>query len=596
MNKNGTYKAILYSRVSTTHDDQAESIDNQILLAQNYLAKHPNIILAEPLDKYSEKISAKTDVRPKYRELCERLARGDIRYLMIKDLKRLSRSVETTYAFLNLMKQYGFEIIQLSTGSIIDSKAFEEVEGNLLIGIEALFAQNMVLTQSRYGRTTQKVRCENKKLTYKDSTLFGYKWDPQRKDIIIDPEKAEVIKELYTRYAIRSQSILELREYLSSIGYNYSQVTVAKWLQEGKYVGDWTINRKGSILGIGQGAKTRRFRRESWEWVHIERPDLAIVDKEVFALAQEIRLSRVHKYEIDGQEKMIGAFNGAHLFSGKVYCAECGCTFQHKWGNREKTRSVYRDSFRKKAGDATKKCSNKYYRQISEDELKEIVVSAITVLNIKGAVSIEKMIEAISVAMRSTDRNDKKQIEEQMLKRLEKEAKEISGAFVDATPAMRQRLNRQLEETEEKIEASQRRLEKLNNRSANEEELRQRLSVIQKQLSGWFDVTKGSLNKKMVEKLVSRIIVHKDGKIEVSLLLGNLLNYQLEGEKSKKKKNQNTLQLMFPSEKMMNENIMKVLQDVEREEQQKAIINVMNFSRNTKKNGRKTVMVNLDTQ
>ena len=100
----------------------------------------------------------------------------------------------------------------------------------------------------------------------------------------------------------------------------------------------------------------------------------------------------------------------------------------------------------------------------------------------------------------------------------------------------------------------------------------------------------------MVEKLVSRIIVHKDGKIEVSLLLGNLLNYQLEGEKSKKKKNQNTLQLMFPSEKMMNENIMKVLQDVEREEQQKAIINVMNFSRNTKKNGRKTVMVNLDTQ
>ena len=190
----------------------------------------------------------------------------------------------------------------------------------------------------------------------------------------------------------------------------------------------------------------------------------------------------------------------------------------------------------------------------------------------------------------------KKQIEEQMLKRLEKEAKEISGAFVDATPAMRQRLNRQLEETEEKIEASQRRLEKLNNRSANEEELRQRLSVIQKQLSGWFDVTKGSLNKKMVEKLVSRIIVHKDGKIEVSLLLGNLLNYQLEGEMSKKKKNQNTLQLMFPSEKMMNENIMKVLQDVEREEQQKAIINVMNFSRNTKKNGRKTVMVNLDTQ
>ena len=192
MEKKALYKAILYSRVSTVNDEQAESIDNQILLAKNYLDKHPDIELAEPLDKYCERISGKTDIRPKFQEMCERLSRGDIHYLMIKDLKRLSRSVETTYAFFNLMKQYGFEIIQLSSGSIIDSKAFEEVESNLLLGVEALFAQNMVLTQSRYGKTVQKVRCENKILARKDSTLFGYGWDPERKESSLMKRKRQL--------------------------------------------------------------------------------------------------------------------------------------------------------------------------------------------------------------------------------------------------------------------------------------------------------------------------------------------------------------------------------------------------------------------
>ena len=223
MEKKGLYKAILYSRVSTVHDEQAESIDNQILLAKNYLDKHPNIELAEPLDKYSERISGKTDIRPKFQEMCERLSKGDIDYLMIKDLKRLSRSVETTYAFLNLMKQYGFEIIQLSSGNIIDSSAFEEVESNLLIGIEALFAQNTVLTQSRYGRTVQRVRCENKILSYKDSTLFGYEWDPQTDDIVINERKAEIVREVFNRYVFRNQSLREIREYLSDSSWHWGE-------------------------------------------------------------------------------------------------------------------------------------------------------------------------------------------------------------------------------------------------------------------------------------------------------------------------------------------------------------------------------------
>ena len=596
MEKKGLYKAILYSRVSTVHDEQAESIDNQILLAKNYLDKHPNIELAEPLDKYSERISGKTDIRPKFQEMCERLSKGDIDYLMIKDLKRLSRSVETTYAFLNLMKQYGFEIIQLSSGNIIDSSAFEEVESNLLIGIEALFAQNTVLTQSRYGRTVQRVRCENKILSYKDSTLFGYEWDPQTDDIVINDRKAEIVREVFNRYVFRNQSLREIREYLSSLGYHYTHETVSKWLKEGKDIGDWTINRKGSVLGIGQGAKTKRFRREKDEWVHIERPDLAIIDEDVFKLAQDIRLSRVETYQTEeGLKKGRGHFNGNHLFSGKVFCGECGSTYRFKWSDRKQTVGVYYDSYKRTRRDATFDCPNKEFHRISENELKRIVVNAIMALNINGQISIDHMIGAISSAIQiNSNDSRKREAEEQQLKTLEAEAERISEAFIDATSQMRARLNKQLEETENQIAACKKRLSNMDNDSADEEALRKRLTDIREQLSGWTDISTKTLNRTMVDRLISKIIVHMDGGIEISLALGGLMHYRLERQDSKNTQKRSPA-ITLPSTRTVTKNIMTVLQEVEKEEPPKAVISVMSFNR--QRAGQKdTVVVKLDTK
>jgi DNA invertase Pin-like site-specific DNA recombinase len=597
MENQGLYKAILYSRVSTTNDEQAESIENQILLAKNYLAKHPNIVMAEPLDKYSEKISGKTDRRPKFQEMCQRLSRGDIHYLMIKDMKRLSRSVETTYAFFNLMKQYGFEIIQLSTGSVIDDKSFEGVESNLLLGVEALFAQNMVLTQSRYGRTVHKVRCENKILAYKDSTLFGYKWDPQLKDIVIDEEKAEIVRELFKRYVFRDEGIVEIKEYLSIMGYPYSYVTVSKWLQEGKYIGDWTINRKGSVLGIGQGAKTRRFDKDKSEWIHIDRPDLAIVDKDVFEMAQEIRSSRIRHFRTDeGKEKKIGSFVGHHLFANKVFCADCGSSYRFRWGARGHTNPVYIDSFRVSKRDLSQKCPNVLYKRVTEKELKRIVVGAISAVNMQGAESIEVMIRAVSSAIRSNiDMEEKRQREEQTLKFLDKEAEKVSNAFIDATSVMRDRLNKQLEDIEKQIDACKRRLQRMDNQLEEEEELRCRFSSIKRQVSGWIDIVEESLDRKMVEKLVSKILIHHDGKVEVFLELSKMASYQTSLNKPEPMNSEEVQQIELPPDDIIKANVQKVFTEVERDEPSMAVLDIVSFSRGNDENtGR--VVVKLDTR
>ena len=595
--KKKIFKAILYSRVSTVHDEQVESIDNQVLLARNYLDKHPEIELAEPLEKYSERISGKTDNRPKFQELCERLSRGDIRYLMVKDLKRLSRSVETTYAFFNLMKQYEFEIIQLSTGNIIDSSAFEEVESNLLLGIEALFAQNTVLTQSRYGKTVQRVRCENKRLSYKDSTLFGYRWDHKLNDIVIVEEKAAIIRELFNRYVFRNHGIRELRSYLSSMGYHYSAITVSKWLQESKYIGDWTINRKGSTLGIGQGAKSHRFNRDRSEWVHIERPDLAIIDKDLFDLAQEIRLSRVKTYVVDeGREKTICKFRGKHLFAGIIYCAECGSSYRFKWADRNQTVAIYQDCFRDRLRDATQKCPNTQYRRVYEEDIKEVVVKAISALNLHGSISISRMIDSIGIAIRESHNDDHRmESEKARLKKLEKEAEKISEAFIDATSTMRSRLNSQLETIEKQIAECKQNIIKIENISADEEVIKERLKAIEAQLLGWIDVSKESLTRNMVEKLITRITIHMDGVVDVNIKFGNLKRYQLTRRKGHRTTQIDTSGMTIPSQIALGENLRQIHTENETNGLEHTTLNILSFKEALANNPETTIMVNLDT-
>ena len=69
--------------------------------------------------------------------------------------------------------------------------------------------------------------------------------------------------------------------------------TITKWLCETVYVGVFHMNKKGSVLGVGHGQKTKSFFRDKSEWISVERPDLRIVAQDIFELAQEIRQNRL---------------------------------------------------------------------------------------------------------------------------------------------------------------------------------------------------------------------------------------------------------------------------------------------------------------
>lgn len=530
MNEN-KYRAVFYARVSTVHDSQAESITNQIELCKSYLKRHPEVGLVEPVDCYTEKISGKTDMREKFQMLLERLGQGDIDYLMVKDLKRLSRSTEVSAKLRNLSQEYGFKIILLATGQVYDPNASDT---RMMYGFESLVNEELVFRQSEYGRVAHRQKCEAKRLN-RNNVTFGYRWDKEKQDIVIDEEQAVVVRELFDRYVFLNEGVKELRNYLSSIGLHYSHNTVTKWLQERNYIGDYCFNRKGSELSVGSGKKTKRYDLPKEEWVHVSRPDLAIVDKDIFDLAQEIRASRIRIYAADVNGNLQSRFKGTHLFSSKIYCNECGYSFIHGYADRQETVHIYRDSFIRKNRNALEKCRNRNFSRVYEEDMKNIILLAINGIVQEREDIFPLLNEALGQAVRENmDYENQIIAKEKERSHLQEQAEKVQDAFIDANKEMREGLNTRLAKLNGQIMNLEEEIERLRSCEVDEREVEKRLSNIKTVVEKWRFIDSDMLNRKVVDAFIYKIVVHADGVMDVYLNTNEVRHYTVPSKANNK--------------------------------------------------------------
>lgn len=532
---NGKYLAVYYERVSTLHDEQSESMENQRQLCESYLRRHPEIELAEPIYTFSERLSGKSDERPKYQKMMQRLSKGDIDFVLVKDFKRMNRSQEVSAQLKNLAKKYEFKFILLATGQIYDINASEN---RMMYGFESLINEEVVYRQSEYGRTAHRQKCEAKRLNANNVT-FGYAWDESLKDIAIDEWKAGIIRRLFELYVFRDYGVKELRKYLAENGLTYSTNTVNKWLQESAYIGTFHINKKGSELGVGAGQKTKRFTNPKDEWVAVERPDLAIVDKEIFDLAQRIRESRQHYFEPAKNGVRQGRFKGTHLFSAKIYCNECGCPFVHGYADRNKTRSIYRDSYVTRAKNPLEPCSNQEYKRVYEEDMKSVAVSAINGIIQEHQDCFDLLIKAVEEVISDDNMQDSIiKSKEKELRQLAKSADKILETFEYASGALLADLNTKYNDIKAKMDEVESEIASFSNEGRDAEDVKEQIGAIQQAVSNWKSIDKDDLDRTTIEAFIYKMVIHKDGMLEVILNtdktemfnLSNLLGAGDEGD------------------------------------------------------------------
>lgn len=533
--KKRIYSAVYYERVSTMNDEQTNSMENQRKLCQDFLKKNPEIVLVEPINEFSERVSGKSDQRPKYRKMLERIRQGDIDYILVKDLKRLSRSTEVSARFRTLCKEFGVKLILLATNQIYDPNAEET---RMIYGFESLVNEEVVYRQSVYARVAHQQKMSEKRLNRNNCT-FGYSYDYTKKDIIINEEEAEIIKEIFDLLVFRDYGCREIRKYLEQKGISVTDRTIRSWLHETAYIGTFHMNKKGSELGVGVGQKTKRFFRPKNQWVPVERPDLAIIDNKIFELAQILMERRRTTYDADKNGLQQDRFRGTHLFSGKVFCEECGKSFVHFYCDRAKSISAYKDSYEMKAHDALSKCKNIQYSRIYEAELEQIALSAVNTFIQENQKCFELVLSVLEESLKNDNsQNKKKQQLEKQIDRLKLNSEKLLKEYLEAEGAIKLGLASKYDELDAQLKQLEQKYADIDTQIPEEVTIAEKIENIKKHLEGMRKFEK--IDKDIVDNFIHKIMINNSGEVKVILNTHKMIVYNspISSWKQQKKERQ----------------------------------------------------------
>lgn len=505
--------AVFYARVSTKKEEQEESLENQNSLKEIYLKSHPNI---KCIAEYSEQVSGKSDLRPEYQKMIERAKDPLVKYIMVKDTKRLYRSSAVAYEFKETLKKYGLKLILLSTGQISDPNA-NDIGTQMIFGIESVLNEEVVQRQSNYGRVTHQLKCERKILN-RNNITFGYAWDDVNKEIYINEEEARIIRKMFDLYVFQGYGAKALEKYFEMKGYPRSAQTIRKYLEETAYIGIFHLNKKSSVLGIGKGAKTKRFTNPKEEWVPVERPELAIVDEEIFELAQRMRESKRGLYKQGENVPRQVWFSGTHIFSGKLFCGMCSRSYIHKIKeNYGKHISVYVHRVHRKKEITEERCLNPY-RTVYEEDLIDITRRSINGLIQKNQDCFSLILPAIQKAMQEDDEVEKEKSD--IRKRIRKEEKNKSKlleVYMKAEGEMKDDINVQYNEKAKQIKELKKELEKYDNVRIKQEEMQDKLMAIRERIQQLKGTGVVAVDRRVADIFINQIILYGNGVMDFRL-------------------------------------------------------------------------------
>lgn len=515
-----TFLCVEYARVSTANEGQKDSCENQIKLCDEYVKNHPELrVVGKYID---DALTGGNDIRPEYQKLLARIKQGDIRYIIAKSTNRLCRSTEVDGQLQKICREHDVMIIFVSTNQIFNPFNGDDVT---MHSIQMIFDQQYIYTQSKNGIIAHKQKCEKKILDATD-VRYGYKWDKENKCMVINEEQARYVRKMFEWYVFGGLGVTEIARKLAELGVYGEKSgkiltanTISSRLSDSSYKGVFYINKKGSKLNIGVGAKKIRFDRPKEEWVAVSGP--AIISEELFDLAQRVREERRHVYDKPSKESVQARFRGRHLFAGKVFCGDCGTQFHFRYADRAGTIGEYADCFTKYKKTLDAVCNNKQYNRIREDTLIALCQYSINVFLRDHEDSINNIVAIIREASKEA-LNDDTQLTmyQKRLKKLDKEIQKNLEAWRDAPdPDMKDDFLKMYQANKAEKVSIEEQLVELQNQQLSYDEIEQELQRIKDKVEAMKQIDK--IDRTVVENFIDRIIVGVDGKVTIVLKFGS---------------------------------------------------------------------------
>lgn len=353
--------------------DESNSISNQRTILAQYARDHGYL---HPQFFVDDGISGTTFDRPGFKKMQEMVEAGEIGTIIVKNLSRFGREqVE-----MGRLLQFVYPSLGVTFIAIQENVNTTEKTGLEMMPFYNIFNEWYAEQTSKKIKAVWKSKADNGERV--SSTIpYGYKKseeDPNQ--WIIDEPAAKVVQHIYElclaglgpmkiANQLEKEQILTPTEYCFRNGghpsnkrpsdpYCWQQTSVRHILENLQYTG-CTVNFKSSFVSFKVKKKVEHA-QEDWQII----PDTqeAIIDVDTFQRVQELRKHR----------RRNTATGRTSLFSGLVYCADCGSKLYFCASKSVKENQEFHRCSAYKENRGT--CSIHYIREVV---LKEIVLEAI---------------------------------------------------------------------------------------------------------------------------------------------------------------------------------------------------------------------------
>ena len=507
------------------------SIENQKLIIRKY-AEENNMIVRHIYE--DDGISGYSFNRPQFQNMMANL--GSIDVIVAKDLSRIGRHNAKVLLFLEEMEEQGKRVI------LIDDNYDSLYSDDDIIGIKTWDNERHVKNTSRKVKRIKKMEQENG--TLKCTPPFGYTRHPLNKQMVLIDEEAAAILNLEKDLYLEGNGIRKIAEILSDRGvptptmlqkercealglpyhrevaYMWSYGMVKDTLFNDYHNGVLRTHKRERMTINGKDKKISRDQQYVFPDHHPK-----IFDDDTMKLLFEVKDSRHHS-QYRGQKKHI------NLFSGCLYCKDCGMKLTAI--NRPNRGKYYVCGTYNKKGKQF--CEHAHL--VTEETLTVALIKYL-ILCRDSLADIIQNFDLSNLKAPTYSADDSQQRLKNELERIKKELKTLITQKVKeltANPGMAEIINETYAslqtEKMERISAIEKTLQDLTKEPhipavAIKPNLQTALDILNEVLE------QKSLTRTDIEVLVEKIIVDKDGNVDIYLKhgLGNLAAYDFKADK-----------------------------------------------------------------
>lgn len=374
------------------------------------------------------------------------------------------------------------------------------------------------LAQEESANTSKRIKFGKKMNAEKGrvpNIVYGYdKTIGDYFNLSINEEEAKVIRQMYKWYTeegfggAKIANMLNERGIKTKRGNNWSQNSVCRILTNEIYTGK-IINGKEEVADFLTG---QRKGKDESEWLVTIRPELRIIDDEIFDRAQEILKGRHDSFKMTHERQ-----SNKHLFSTLIKCKDCGWSFR-------RTVRQYKNTYVRWVcsghnGRGADSCPNAI--TVDEEELIQVLQEYFQDVLSKKKKVIDHVIKEFQRVYKAKDENVEYEKElTAELNRLRKAREKYMDMYTDDLIS-REELNEKIGGMRKEIDRLENELKMVSYNLTKGEQLEAILNSTFKEMEDITDVHE--MTNTQLKRLINKIEVDKDGNVDIYLrLIGDL--------------------------------------------------------------------------